>query len=159
MYGFPPNVGAVGTAALLNVGKSLENLLINLANEGYNIGDYANPTILNGDLIIKAMKYLSNELVMTRPIATIQGEINRLIASETASPNPFLSLQVVVHDVSYFELKSWLGKKMSSTMEKQWGDLQSFTGFGSGKTPGVFKIIGINVIFFHQVIIFIFTIY
>jgi cobalamin biosynthesis Mg chelatase CobN len=30
VYGFPPGVGATGTAALLNVPKSLENLLASL---------------------------------------------------------------------------------------------------------------------------------
>ena len=38
LYGFPPNVGAVGTAALLNVGNSLRNLFGELAREGYDLG-------------------------------------------------------------------------------------------------------------------------
>ena len=38
LYGFPPNVGAVGTAALLNVGASLGNLLKELRGQGYNVG-------------------------------------------------------------------------------------------------------------------------
>ena len=39
LYGFPPNVGAVGTAALLNVPKSLESLLCSLADSGYDLGE------------------------------------------------------------------------------------------------------------------------
>lgn len=39
--GFPPNVGAVGTAALLDVPKSLENLLMQMHREGYDVGDFA----------------------------------------------------------------------------------------------------------------------
>ena len=39
MYGFPPNVGAVGTAALLNVGNSLGNILKELRAQGYSVGD------------------------------------------------------------------------------------------------------------------------
>lgn len=41
LYGFPPNVGAVGTAALLDVPDSLEKLLMRLHKEGYNVGDFA----------------------------------------------------------------------------------------------------------------------
>lgn len=41
LYGFPPNVGAVGTAALLDVPNSLENLLRRLHEEGYDVGEFA----------------------------------------------------------------------------------------------------------------------
>ena len=34
LYGFPPGVGATGTAALLNVPRSLEALLARLRREG-----------------------------------------------------------------------------------------------------------------------------
>ena len=37
-YGFPPGVGATGTAALLNVPRSLEALLCALRREGYDLG-------------------------------------------------------------------------------------------------------------------------
>ncbi len=33
VYGFPPGVGATGTAALLNVPKSLENILAELRRQ------------------------------------------------------------------------------------------------------------------------------
>ena len=35
LYGFPPGVGATGTAALLNVPKSLEAFILRLRDEGY----------------------------------------------------------------------------------------------------------------------------
>jgi len=38
MYGFPPGVGATGTAALLNVPRSLEGLLRRMRDEGYDLG-------------------------------------------------------------------------------------------------------------------------
>ncbi|ELR99823.1 magnesium chelatase subunit H [Gloeocapsa sp. PCC 73106] len=38
LYGFPPGYGALGTAALLNVPKSLLNLLQALKKEGYDLG-------------------------------------------------------------------------------------------------------------------------
>ena len=34
LYGFPPGVGAIGTAALLNVPRSLEKLLEELQQQG-----------------------------------------------------------------------------------------------------------------------------
>jgi magnesium chelatase subunit H len=39
LYGFPPGYGAVGTAALLNVPRSLLKLLQALKAEGYTVGD------------------------------------------------------------------------------------------------------------------------
>jgi magnesium chelatase subunit H len=38
LYGFPPGVGATGTAALLNVPQSLEQLLAALQEAGYDLG-------------------------------------------------------------------------------------------------------------------------
>ena len=40
LYGFPPNVGAAGTAALLNVPKSLMKLLRAMKDEGYDVGGF-----------------------------------------------------------------------------------------------------------------------
>ena len=37
LYGFPPGVGATGTAALLNVPKSLERMLEQLQAQGYDL--------------------------------------------------------------------------------------------------------------------------
>ena len=70
-YGFPPNVGAVGTAALLNVEKSLENFLLGLHDEGYDVGPIAPRTHdarlcggrVDGKAIVKALKILSRENV------------------------------------------------------------------------------------------------
>ncbi|CAN0581094.1 unnamed protein product, partial [Ectocarpus sp. 12 AP-2014] len=39
VYGFPPNVGAVGTAALLNVPASLEKVLKEMKAKGYDLGE------------------------------------------------------------------------------------------------------------------------
>lgn len=41
VYGFPPNVGAVGTAALLDVPRSIDNLLTQMHKDGYDVGDFA----------------------------------------------------------------------------------------------------------------------
>lgn len=138
VYGFPPNVGAVGTAALLNVGKSFENLLYSLASNGYNIGRTSNE-IIDGDAIVKALKYLSNELTTTRPLVDIQHTIDNLFTPVNTMP-----MHVLTRDVSHQELSSWLGKKMTSSMEGMWGSLESFAGFGSSNSPGSFKVIGLQ---------------
>jgi len=53
VYGFPPGVGATGTAALLNVPRSLEALLQRLRAEGYDLGNAeADP---DGDAIVAAL--------------------------------------------------------------------------------------------------------
>ncbi|MDX2232187.1 MAG: magnesium chelatase subunit H [Leptolyngbyaceae cyanobacterium bins.349] len=52
LYGFPPGYGAVGTAALLNVPKSLLNLLHALKREGYTISDLPE----DGETLIQQVK-------------------------------------------------------------------------------------------------------
>jgi magnesium chelatase subunit H len=54
LYGFPPGVGATGTAALLNVPKSLEALLATLRREGYNLGEMADD--IDGEALVSALK-------------------------------------------------------------------------------------------------------
>jgi len=52
LYGFPPGYGATGTAALLNVPKSLLNFLQALKAQGYDVGDLP----VDGEDIIKQVK-------------------------------------------------------------------------------------------------------
>ena len=49
VYGFPPNVGAVGTAALLDVPHSLEKMLKRLDEEGYNVGEFSKDPDASGE--------------------------------------------------------------------------------------------------------------
>ncbi|CAJ1416496.1 unnamed protein product [Effrenium voratum] len=39
LYGYPPGIGATGTAALLNVPQSLHRLLVAMKEQGYDVGD------------------------------------------------------------------------------------------------------------------------
>lgn len=56
LYGFPPGVGATGTAALLNVPASLGKLLTHLQAEGFDLGpDFASGD-MDGEAIITALK-------------------------------------------------------------------------------------------------------
>ena len=52
LYNFPPGYGAAGTAALLNVPKSLLNLLHSLKAQGYDVGELPE----DGEEIIKQVK-------------------------------------------------------------------------------------------------------
>ncbi|BAU10038.1 magnesium protoporphyrin IX chelatase subunit H [Leptolyngbya sp. NIES-3755] len=52
LYGFPPGYGAVGTAALLNVPRSLIKLLQAMKERGYELGDLPE----DGEALIQAVK-------------------------------------------------------------------------------------------------------
>ncbi|MGB7708937.1 MAG: magnesium chelatase subunit H [Microcoleus sp.] len=52
LYGFPPGYGAAGTAALLNVPKSLLNFLQKLKAQGYTVGDLP----ADGEELIRMVK-------------------------------------------------------------------------------------------------------
>lgn len=52
LYGFPPGYGAVGTAALLNVPRSLLKLLYALKEQGYTVGDLPE----DGEELIRQIK-------------------------------------------------------------------------------------------------------
>jgi magnesium chelatase subunit H len=58
LYGFPPGYGATGTAALLNVPRSLLNLLHSLQVQGYTIGDL--PT--DGEELIRLVKEADSKI-------------------------------------------------------------------------------------------------
>jgi magnesium chelatase subunit H len=52
LYGFPPGYGAVGTAALLNVPRSLSKFLQALKDQGYQVGDIPD----DGEELIRLLK-------------------------------------------------------------------------------------------------------
>lgn len=56
LYGFPPGVGAVGTAALLNVPESLERVLAALRDEGYDLGGLGGDLAGVGEHIVAALR-------------------------------------------------------------------------------------------------------
>ena len=64
LYGFPPGVGAVGTAALLNVPRSLEALLAALRAEGYDLGDASDN--LDGEVLITALKMQEDQRAVSQ---------------------------------------------------------------------------------------------
>lgn len=126
VYGFPPNVGAVGTAALLNVGASLRNLLLKLSKEGYSVGSEAFIHSFNqGDKLINALRILSQDYINL-------GSIEK--AKEAIKSSGLSDFDVIMEDIDFRTLKSWLGKSMTSKIEKHWGDLERYSGISSSGT-------------------------
>ncbi|MCW6038270.1 magnesium chelatase subunit H [Spirulina subsalsa FACHB-351] len=96
LYGFPPGYGATGTAALLNVPRSLLKLLYALKSQGYNVG--AIPE--DGEVLIQQVKAAD--------------EFPDTLNPEYRPHN---------HHVSVSTLEKWLGYLLTSRIEKHWKDL------------------------------------
>jgi magnesium chelatase subunit H len=97
LYGFPPGYGATGTAALLNVPRSLLKLLQALKAEGYLIGDL--PT--DGEELIRLLKAAESAVSseqLTHPAQTL---------TKIDAPT----------------LEGWLGYLRSQWILKQWRSL------------------------------------
>ena len=99
LYGFPPNYGATGTAALLNVPRSLIKLLQALQEAGYTIGDIPE----EGEALIKAVKAAD--------------EVVRFAKKEDFSNGK------CVNSVNVKTLETWLGYLLRTRIEKHWKSL------------------------------------
>ncbi|HEY9803533.1 MAG TPA: magnesium chelatase subunit H [Leptolyngbyaceae cyanobacterium] len=119
LYGFPPGYGAVGTAALLNVPRSLIKLLHALKDQGYNVGDIPE----DGEELIRQVKQADEEL---------EARDWRLEASSSPVPNT----------VNVRTLEKWLGYLRTSRIEKQW---KSLTGSGIKTYGDEFHIGGVQL--------------
>ncbi|NEQ30084.1 MAG: protoporphyrin IX magnesium chelatase, partial [Leptolyngbya sp. SIO4C5] len=94
LYGFPPGYGATGTAALLNVPKSLLNLLRSLKAQGYNVGDLPQ----DGEALLQQVK-----------------------AADEAYPSPDGTHGMTT--VPAQQLERWLGYLLTSRVKNQWQSL------------------------------------
>jgi magnesium chelatase subunit H len=92
LYGFPPGYGAVGTAALLNVPRSLIKLLNALKEQGYTVGDIPE----DGEELIRQIKEAD--------------EINPLVENNKKD----------ITTVNAKTLEKWLGYLFTTRIEKQW---------------------------------------
>jgi magnesium chelatase subunit H len=128
LYGFPPGYGAVGTAALLNVPRSLIKLLQALKDQGYTVGDFPE----DGEELIRWVKQ-ADELSPTN-VET------RFIASNVETPL-MASLQKQ-NTVNARKLEKWLGYLGTSRIEKQW---KSLTGSGIKTYGDEFQIGGVQL--------------
>ncbi|MEG3894407.1 MULTISPECIES: magnesium chelatase subunit H [unclassified Microcoleus] len=95
LYGFPPGYGAAGTAALLNVPKSLLNFLHKLQAAGYTLGEIP----ADGEELIRMVKE----------------------ADETAFDGQ--DARTTKETVNVKTLEKWLGYLLTSRIEKQWKSL------------------------------------
>jgi magnesium chelatase subunit H len=117
LYGFPPGYGATGTAALLNVPKSLLNFLQALKAQGYDVGELPE----DGEEIIKQVKE-ADESTDKRGLTRIKS---------------YAGSQVNVRT-----LEKWLGYLQTTRVEKQW---KSLTGTGIKTYGDEFQIGGIQL--------------
>ncbi|MUG98380.1 magnesium chelatase subunit H [Scytonema sp. UIC 10036] len=130
LYGFPPGYGAVGTAALLNVPRSLLKFLYVLKEQGYTVGDLPE----DGEELIRLVKE-ADENFVSRKDAKAQRE------EETS-----LGVLATLRDektpvtVNVRKLEKWLGYLRTSRVEKQW---KSLTGTGIKTYGDEFHIGGV----------------
>ncbi|WP_404784779.1 magnesium chelatase subunit H [Altericista sp. CCNU0014] len=105
LYGFPPGYGATGTAALLNVPRSLLKLLQALKAQGYTVGDLPE----DGEDLIEQVRQADNAYT-EHPGSVEDFERRRDIAT-----------------VNVRKLEKWLGYLLTHRIEKQW---KTLTGTG-----------------------------
>ena len=127
LYGFPPGYGATGTAALLNVPRSLLKLLQALKDRGYTVGDLPE----DGEELIHWVKEADENFQLPTPVRAGSPEL--FVPQQAASINPPLQTTVQTHT-----LEKWLGYLQASRIEQHWKSLS-----GSGiKTYGDELLVG-----------------
>ncbi|MDV3347256.1 magnesium chelatase subunit H [Leptothoe sp. LEGE 181152] len=127
LYGFPPGYGATGTAALLNVPKSLLTLLQALKAQGYQVGELPE----DGEKIIDWVKAADDENQWMTPKQ-----------AEQITNNEELPPLSVPATVNVRTLEKWLGYLKTSKIEKQW---QSLTKSGIKTIGENFHVGGIQL--------------
>ncbi|BAQ61163.1 protoporphyrin IX Mg-chelatase subunit H [Geminocystis sp. NIES-3708] len=132
LYGFPPGYGATGTAALLNVPKSLQKLLTALKEEGYTVDNIPE----DGEEILNQVKTADDFISYSG-----KAEGRRQKAEDDLTIDKSL-LTINSNTVDVKTLDRWLGYILINKIKKQWGNLTQ-TGI---KTIGdKFQIGGIQL--------------
>eukprot|EP00879_Flechtneria_rotunda_P015094 GHRR01015774.1.p1 GENE.GHRR01015774.1~~GHRR01015774.1.p1 ORF type:complete len:899 (+),score=287.59 GHRR01015774.1:2958-5654(+) len=158
LYGFPPGVGATGTAALLNVPKSLEQLLAAMQEAGYHLGPLpSGHDALEGlgEAILKTLKAQEEPRTFSRGAAGITalgaGEAEQWgvqPAAAEVTPQQLRELLTFPAEwgptewgpIPYLPSEDFLVKRM----EAQWGDLNSYRGINSTMS-GTLLVPGVQV--------------
>jgi magnesium chelatase subunit H len=125
LYGFPPGYGATGTAALLNVPRSLLKFLHALKDQGYNVGEIPE----DGEELIRKVKEADE--VVSGQWSVVNGKEQR------TTDNGQLT-----NSVNSKTLEKWLGYLLTTRIEKQW---KSLTGTGIKTYGDEFQIGGIQL--------------
>ena len=133
LYGFPPNVGAVGTAALLDVPSSLEKLLQSLEKEGYDVGGFATDPDASGESLVAALSILCEDSVIARGVDKMQDAVNsriaRAIQGDKTTPETLArnngglgNAKVRGANVKFDDLEKVLGKYMTKKVRRSWSE-------------------------------------
>ena len=120
LYGFPPGYGATGTAALLNVPRSLLKLLQALKAQGYTVGDLP----ADGEALIEQVRQAENGYT-EHPDSVADYERREGLAT-----------------VNVRQLQKWLGYLFTSRIEQQW---KTLTGTGIKTTGDNFDLGGVQL--------------
>ncbi|MDZ8025840.1 MAG: magnesium chelatase subunit H [Nostoc sp. DedQUE11] len=125
LYGFPPGYGAVGTAALLNVPRSLLKFLSALKDQGYIVGDLPE----DGEELIRWVK----EADEANPLVGQSSRLPLENGAHVAHPTNTVNVRT---------LEKWLGYLQTSRIQKQW---KSLTGTGIKTYGDEFQIGGVQL--------------
>ncbi|NJP08307.1 MAG: magnesium chelatase subunit H [Leptolyngbyaceae cyanobacterium RU_5_1] len=136
LYGFPPGYGATGTAALLNVPRSLLNLLHALKDQGYTVSDLPE----DGEALIEWVKQADEEMGRRGDKGDEGNE-----GDEEISQSKIQNLQSKIAasaTVNVRTLEDWLGYLRTSWIERCW---KSLTDTGIKTLGDEFLIGGIQL--------------
>ncbi|XRB01360.1 magnesium-chelatase subunit ChlH [Pycnococcus provasolii] len=157
LYGFPPGVGATGTAALLNVPNSLDAMIARLADEGYQLSNDGDRSSLpTGESIVEVLRQLEGEVAAARGMGAASKAVEKAIgSSNTASAGGTV--------VSPSLLKEWLSfpesygptewgplpflpssDLMVRNMQSAWGDLRAYRGIKTAQDGSGFVVAGVQ---------------
>jgi len=150
LYGFPPGYGATGTAALLNVPRSLLKFLHSLKDQGYSVEELPE----DGEELIRRVKEADEATPPTPPYQGGANETSPLYQGGANETSPLY--QGGANETSPLyqggagggstvnakTLEKWLGYLLTTRIEKQW---KSLTGTGIKTYGDEFQIGGIQL--------------
>lgn len=153
IYGFPPNVGAVGTAALLDVPHSLESLLRRLEDEGYDTGQWSSDPDASGESLVAALSILCENSVVAAGAERMQSAVDAKIERATAGDETVAATlgrpggglggaEVRAKNVSPDELEEMLGKYMMKKVRRAWSEKDRGPGVSA---EGDFVVSGLQI--------------
>mgnify|MGYP001793916691 CR=1 FL=1 len=126
LYGFPPGYGATGTAALLNVPRSLVNFLQGLKEQGYDVGEVPE----DGEELIRQVKeaddiYPGENNYQYSNNLDNNSLDNRNLDNRLNNNHQTTNQTTNSKTVNVRTLEKWLGYLHTSKIEKQWKSLTS----------------------------------
>ncbi|GLC75961.1 Magnesium chelatase [Pleodorina starrii] len=156
LYGFPPGVGATGTAALLNVPKSLEALLSSLRQAGYDLGpDVPQDLTGMGEALVSALKMQEDQRAILKGAAGM--------STLGAGPAAAFGVKVGAGEMTPARLKELLtyppewgptewgpmpylpdNDVLVTRMERQWGELRTYRGLNTS-ARGAYQVPGLTL--------------